>query len=85
MGNLAESSRPSVAVVDISLAGRRDGIEGANLLKEKGAEVVFVNALSGDETLARATALKPSAMLSKPCHPRELLSAVHRAAGRCAA
>ena len=79
---LAEAARPSVAVVDVSLAGRRDGIEGANLLKEKGAKVVFVSALPSQETLARATAVKPGAILSKPCHPRELLSAVERAADR---
>jgi two-component system, response regulator PdtaR len=78
---LAESARPSVAVLDISLAGRRDGIEGANLLKEQGAQVVFVSALPG-ETLARARALNPAAILSKPCHPRELLSAVQKATGR---
>jgi DNA-binding NarL/FixJ family response regulator len=77
---LAEAARPSVAVVDISLAGRRDGIEGANLLKEKGAKVVFGSALPGRE--ARATAVTPVAILSKPCHPRELLSAVQRAADR---
>ena len=79
---LAEVAHPSVAVVDICLAGRRDGIEGANILKEKGAEVVFFSAQSGDETLARATAVKPAAMLSKPCQPRDLLAAVQRAAGR---
>jgi DNA-binding NarL/FixJ family response regulator len=78
---LAETWRPRVAVVDIALAGGRDGIEGANLLKEQGAEVVFVTAQSGDETLARATALKPAAFLSKPCAPCDLLHAVQQAAG----
>ena len=79
---LAESARPKVAVVDISLAGRRDGIEGANLLKETGAEVVFVSAQASGETLARLKMLEPAAILSKPCEPRDLLLAVQRAASR---
>src|SRR4051794_29108199 len=32
---LAEVTRPDLAVVDVRLAGRRDGIEGAELLKNQ--------------------------------------------------
>jgi DNA-binding NarL/FixJ family response regulator len=78
---LAEIAHPRVAVVDIGLAGQRDGIDGANILKGKGTEVVFVSAQSSDETLARAMALKPAAILPKPCLPRDLLAAVLQAAG----
>jgi DNA-binding NarL/FixJ family response regulator len=78
---LAEAASPRVAVVDINLAGRRDGIEGADILKRRGTEVVFVTGQSNRRTLARAARLRPSAFLSKPCEPRDLLAAVEEAAG----
>jgi DNA-binding NarL/FixJ family response regulator len=78
----AQTVPPDIAVFDIRLAGRRDGIEGASVLKEMcGAELVFVSAEADRETLERANALEPVAVLAKPCHPRELLAAVQRAAG----
>lgn len=78
---LAEVARPRVAVVDINLTGRRDGIEGADLLKRSGTEVVFVTGQSNRRTLARAASLRPAAFLFKPCEPRDLLAAVENAAG----
>ena len=78
----ARIAPPDIAVFDVRLAGRRDGIEGAAILKEMcGAEVLFVSAESDGETLQRATALHPVAVLAKPCHPRDLLTAVQKAAG----
>ena len=78
----ASAVRPDIAVFDIRLAGRRDGIEGASILKELcGTEVVFVSAETDGATLERAKALDPVAFLPKPCPPRDLLSAVQRAAG----
>jgi len=79
--NLAETMRPHVAVVDINLAGRRDGIELAHMLKKSGTKVVFVTAQSSRRTLARAAKLKPAAFLPKPCEPRNFLAAVQEAAG----
>jgi DNA-binding NarL/FixJ family response regulator len=77
-----QSVQPDIAVFDIRLAGRRDGIEGASVLKQMcGAEVVFVSAEADQETLERASAVGPVAFLPKPCHPRDLLAAVQRAAG----
>jgi DNA-binding NarL/FixJ family response regulator len=78
---LAERACPRVAVVDINLAGRRDGIQGADILKRGGAEVVFLTGQFNRSTLARAASLKPAAFLSKPCEPRDLLAAVEEAAG----
>ena len=73
---------PDIAVFDIRLAGRRDGIEGATILKQLcGTEVVFVSAEPEGETLERAKALEPVAFLPKPCSPRDLLAAVQKAAG----
>jgi DNA-binding NarL/FixJ family response regulator len=78
----ASAVRPDVAVFDIRLAGRRNGVEGASALKQMcGTEVVFVSSESDRSTLERAHALRPAAVLSKPCHPRDLLAAVQKAAG----
>jgi DNA-binding NarL/FixJ family response regulator len=78
----ARIAPPDIAVFDIRLAGRRDGIEGAAILKERwGTEVLFLSAENDDDTLERATALGPVAVLAKPCHPRDLLIAVQKAAG----
>ena len=78
----ASTVQPDVAVFDIRLAGRRDGVEGALALKQMcGTEVVFVSSESDRTMLERARALRPAAFLSKPCHPRDLLAAVQKAAG----
>ena len=40
---LAQNARPDIAIFDVRLAGRRDGIEGATLLRQQsGLPVVFV-------------------------------------------
>ena len=73
---------PDIAVFDIHLAGRRDGIEGASLVKEMcGTEVVCLSADADGATLERAKALEPVAFLCKPCPPHDLLSAVQKAVG----
>ena len=46
-----------------------------------GAEVVFISAETDGAMVERAEALEPVAFLSKPCPPRDLLSAVQKAAG----
>jgi DNA-binding NarL/FixJ family response regulator len=79
----ASTLHPDIAVFDIRLAGRRDGIEVASALKQIcGTEVVFVSAEADGETLERARTVEPVAFLPKPCHPRDLLTAVQKAAGQ---
>jgi two-component system, response regulator PdtaR len=52
---LAENTKPDVAILDVRLAGRRDGIEGAMLLRQRsGLPVIFVTAQSDKATVARA-------------------------------
>ena len=73
---------PDVVVIDIHLAGQRDGIEGAMILKQMcGTEVVFVSGETDSGVLERAKALEPVAFLSKPCTPRDLLCAMQKAVG----
>ncbi|MCI0430504.1 MAG: response regulator [Rhodospirillales bacterium] len=79
---MATAVHPDIAVFDIRLAGRRDGIEGAGILKEMGGTaVVFITAEADEGALERAEALEPVAFLPKPCPPRDLLSALQVAAG----
>src|SRR5687767_3732800 len=73
----ARDTHPHIAVLDIRLAGQRDGIEAATILKQLcGAEVVFVSAESDHRILERAKSLEPVALLPKPCPPKDLLRAV---------
>jgi two-component system, response regulator PdtaR len=78
----ARTAQPDIAVLDIRLAGRRDGIEAASILKQMcGTEVVFISAESDEGTLERAKSVEPVAFLQKPCAPSALLNAVQKAGG----
>src|SRR5262249_41777232 len=77
---LGARTRPDVAIFDVQLAGRRDGIEGADLLHRMlGVRVIFLTAQANQETMARSEVADPVAYLPKPCAPRELLHAVQAA------
>jgi DNA-binding NarL/FixJ family response regulator len=77
---LAENTRPDLAFFDVRLAGRRDGIEGALILRERlGLPVVFVTSQIDAQTTARATEVEPVAYLTKPVGSRDLIEAVQKA------
>jgi DNA-binding NarL/FixJ family response regulator len=64
----------------VGLAGKRDGIEGASLLREfLQIPVVLVTARTDAQTHARAIMARPTAILKKPVPPRVIISAVQRA------
>ena len=74
---LYELSKPDLAIFNVRLAGRRDGIEGAQLLRERsGLSVVFVSAQGDQPTRDRAAAVGPVAYLEKPVNSQELIRAV---------
>jgi DNA-binding NarL/FixJ family response regulator len=76
---IAENTRPDLAIVDVSLAGRRDGIEGAELLrKQLGTEIIFLTAQGDDTTAQRASALDPAGFLVKPVPSQQLVRAIRR-------
>ena len=80
----ATERRPDLALMDIRIQGRRDGIETAGLLRQQlGVPVVYLTAHSDDATLDRAKRTGPYGYLMKPITPAELHSAVeisiHRA------
>ncbi|HXV25251.1 MAG TPA: response regulator [Alphaproteobacteria bacterium] len=80
---LAKDTSPDVAIFDVRLAGQRDGIEGACILRETaGTAVIFVTGQSDAATIARATQAEPVAVLQKPVWTKHLLTAVETAATR---
>jgi DNA-binding NarL/FixJ family response regulator len=80
---LFEASRPTLALLDIRLAGGDDGITLASRLRSVAPDlpVVFVTGSGDPETRHRAAAVSPSAFLQKPASPDALLSAVKLAFG----
>jgi DNA-binding response OmpR family regulator len=70
---LAEKRRPDLAVSDIGLAGRRDGVELAAELHAGGTACLFVTANEARALRGRDHSL---GCLLKPYKPRELLEAI---------
>jgi CheY-like chemotaxis protein len=65
--NIASSERPDVVLMDIRLAGPRDGIDAAQEIYSRlGIGSIFVTANTDPETRTRAQAIKPIAFLEKP-------------------
>ena len=64
---LFRAHQPDVALLDIQLPGRPDGIGlAAELLAERPLPVVFLSSLTDAETFQRARAVRPAAYLTKP-------------------
>ena len=77
---LAENTHPDVAIFDVRLAGRRDGIEGATILRRTiGLQVIFVTGQKDAATVARAAEAEPVAYLSKPVASQQLVAAIESA------
>lgn len=74
---LAESRKPDLAVMDIRLVGRRDGVDAAFELKEKfGIRSVFATAHADAPTRARAETANPLGWLQKPYSADELVALI---------
>lgn len=80
---LARRHRPQLAVMDIRLAGRRDGIAAACALRaELGVPSVFASAHGDPETRRRAERARPLGWLLKPYAPEAALALVAAALAR---
>lgn len=78
--SLAAESRPSLALVDIRLTGAIDGIELAQLLRQRFAvPAIFLTGLIDTETAERAQAAHPLGFLPKPFLPSQVFNAIQRA------
>ena len=74
---LAEAHKPSLIVMDVRLAGERDGIEAAIEIFERfGIRSIFASAHHDAGTMARATRANAAGWLAKPYSSESLLAAV---------
>jgi DNA-binding NarL/FixJ family response regulator len=65
--SMASSDRPAVVVMDIRLAGKRDGIDAAReIFGTLGIRCIFASAHDDPATRQRAAAYAPYGWLSKP-------------------
>lgn len=77
---LAAKQRPTLAVVDISLRGDRDGVDAAlELFAKHGIRCVFATAHHNALTRSRAEPANPLAWLAKPYAMWALVEIVQRA------
>ena len=77
---IAQSTPPDVAILDVRLAGKRDGIEGAVQLRRiLDIPVVFLTAQGDEDTWARAALLNPAGYFVKPVHSEQTVAALHKA------
>jgi CheY-like chemotaxis protein len=76
----AESDGPDLVVMDISLAGKMDGIETARQIQANmNIPVVFLTGQSDPEVLERAKQTKPFGFVLKPLGYKELITTIESA------
>ncbi|TVR33177.1 MAG: response regulator [Spirochaetaceae bacterium] len=72
-----EEIDPVLVLMDIRLQGQLDGLETAELIKERyNIPVILLTAYADDQTIERAKASQPFAYLIKPFEERELRTAI---------
>ncbi len=77
----AEAERPDLAIVDIRLAGDRDGVDTAlELFRSHGIRCIFASAYSDQEARRRAEVAAPLGWLQKPYTMKALTDIVDAAA-----
>ena len=77
---LADIHRPDLVLMDIVLEGEMDGIETAEILRDRwGIPVVFLTAYADTASLERAKLVYPFGYLVKPVQSRDLMVALEMA------
>ena len=75
---MTEANKPDLAIMDVRLAGRRDGIEAAiDLASKFGIRSIFATAHDDDTTRRRAAAARPLGWLQNPYVPALLVAMVN--------
>lgn len=78
--NLALSTKPALALMDIRLLGKRDGIEAAlELYRDLGIRCIFTTAHSDRDVKLRAEAARPLGWVQKPYSIATLVAAIRNA------
>ena len=76
--DLAVANKPVLAIMDIRLAGRRDGVDTAiELSSSHGIPSIFATAHCDTQTKKRAELAKPLGWLQKPYSSDSLIALVH--------
>jgi DNA-binding response OmpR family regulator len=76
----AYESRPDLALMDIQIDGNMDGIQTAQVLRDKyQVPVVFLTSSSDEATISRAAQAMPYGYLVKPFKLNDLKSSIHMA------
>ena len=75
-----EKTSPDLVLLDITLAGRLDGIQvGAAVRKRLGVPIVYLTAHSDKATMQRAFETEPDGYVSKPFTDLALRTAIEKA------
>jgi DNA-binding NarL/FixJ family response regulator len=78
--SVARAERPILAVMDIRLAGKKDGIEAAlDLYRELGIRCIFASAHVEPPYRQRAEAASPLGWVQKPYSIETIVAAVRKA------
>jgi DNA-binding NarL/FixJ family response regulator len=63
----AKNNQPDIVLMDITLAGKMDGIEAAKVLSEKyHCGIIFITSMDKAETFSKTFSIKPYAYVFKP-------------------
>lgn len=77
---LVNEAKPDLALIDIQLAGKMDGIEVAQYLKNNfDIPIIFLTAFAEEERLEQAKTTEPYGYLVKPVQERELYATIEMA------
>jgi|WetSurMetagenome_2_1015567.scaffolds.fasta_scaffold91002_2 two-component system, response regulator PdtaR len=75
--HLAETTSPNIIIMDMKLKGKMDGIETANLIKEKlSVPSVFLTASTDDNTIRQIENSLNKEYITKPFNEEELVSKI---------
>lgn len=78
---LAQQHRPDIALMDANLKGAASGIDAAQaMVREQDIALIFISGDSGLADDPAVAALKPVAVVEKPCMPDDLTAVLQRAA-----
>ena len=74
---LIDTERPDIAILDINLSGRKDGIDLAKYIRENhDIPFIFLTSFADKATLERAKQVNPPAYLIKPFNKEELYTSI---------
>jgi diguanylate cyclase (GGDEF)-like protein/PAS domain S-box-containing protein len=73
----AESFQPDLILMDIILPGEMDGVEAAEIIRDRcGLPVIYLTAHTDETTLQRAKLTEPLGYTLKPVEPKELMTVI---------